>query len=105
VKLDPKMLEDIKDWKRSITIKGIRSFLGLANFYMKFIKGFFQLTKPLLNLLKKKFSFEWKEEQQKAFEELKEKLSFIPYAKIPKFHKPFEVHTNISDFTIGGVFM
>jgi len=63
VRLDLKKLEDIKDWKRPITIKGIRSFLSLANFYMKFIKSFFQLAKSLLNLLKKEFSFEWKEEQ------------------------------------------
>jgi hypothetical protein len=44
-------------------IKGIRSFLGSINFYQKFIKSFSQLVKPLLDFLKKKFSFEWKEEQ------------------------------------------
>jgi hypothetical protein len=85
VRLDPKKLENIKDWKRPITVKGIQSFLSLANFYMKFIKGFFQLAKPLLNLLKKEFSFQWKEEQQRAFEDLKEKLSFIPMLRFLNF--------------------
>jgi hypothetical protein len=58
VRLDSKKLENIKDWKRPIIVKGIRSFLSLANFYKKFLKGFSQLVKPLLNLLKKEFSFE-----------------------------------------------
>jgi len=63
VKPDPKKLETIQNYKRLIIIKGIRSFLSLANFYWKFIKDFSQLMKPLSNLLKKKLSFEWKEEQ------------------------------------------
>jgi len=62
VRLDLKKLEVIKDWKRPVIVKGIWSFLGLINFYRKFIKGFSQLVKPLLDLLKKEFSFEWKEE-------------------------------------------
>jgi hypothetical protein len=55
-------------------VVGIQSFLGLVNFFHKFIKGFSQMAKPLLDFLKKELSFEWKEEQQKAFEDLKEKL-------------------------------
>ncbi len=98
-----KKLEAIKDWKRLITIKGIRSFLGLVNFYRKFIKGFSQLVKPLLDLLKKEFSFRWKEKQQRIFEDLKDKLSSIPMLRFPDFIKPFEVHSNASDFVIGGV--
>jgi hypothetical protein len=62
VRLDLKKLEVIKDWKRPVIVKGIWSFLDLINFYRKFIKGFSQLVKPLLDLLKKEFSFEWKEE-------------------------------------------
>jgi len=62
-------------------------------------------VKPLSNLFKKKLSFEWKEEQQKAFEDLKSKLSFTLVLKFPNFTKPFEIHTNASDFAIGGVLM
>ncbi len=61
--------------------------------------------KPLLNLLKKELSFEWKEEQQKTFEDLKNKLSFTPVLRFPNFTKPFGIHTNANDFAIGGVFM
>jgi hypothetical protein len=75
VRLDPKKLQAIRDWKILVTVKGIRSFLSLANFYRKFIKSFSQLLKLLSDLLKTKLSFEWKEEQEKTFEDLKEKLS------------------------------
>jgi hypothetical protein len=62
VMLDPKKLQGIRDWKRLIMVKGIQSFLGLVNFYRKFIKGFWVLAKLLSDVLKKKFSFEWKAE-------------------------------------------
>ncbi len=56
-------------------IKGIQSSLSLADFYQKFNKGFLQMEKLLLNLLKKEPSFKWKDEQQKAFKDLKKKFS------------------------------
>jgi hypothetical protein len=58
-----------------------------------------------LDLLKKELPFEWKEEQQTTFEELKEKLSFAPILKFPHFTKLFEVHIDASDFAIYGVFI
>jgi hypothetical protein len=77
----------------------------MANFYWKFIKNFSQLTKPLSNLLKKTSSFKWKEEQQRAFKDLKDKFLSFPVLKILDFTKPFEVHTDTNNFAIGGVFM
>jgi hypothetical protein len=86
-------------------IKGIQSSLGLINFYQKFNKGFLQMAKLLSNLLKKEPSFKWKDEQQKEFEDLKEKFSSTPKLKFPNFTKYFKVHTNTSDFVISGVLM
>ncbi len=63
------------------------------------------MAKPLLDLLKKELSFVWKEEQQKEFEDLKEKFLFAPMLKFPYFTKLFKVHTNASDFVINGVLM
>ncbi len=63
------------------------------------------MAKPLLDFLKKELSFEWKEEQQKAFEDLKEKLWPAPMLKFPYFTKSFEVHINANDFVINGVLM
>jgi hypothetical protein len=60
-----------------VSTKGVKSFLGLANFYKKFIKDLSTLVKLLTNLLKKQGSFEWKGKQQKSFNLLKGKLSSI----------------------------
>jgi uncharacterized protein YaaR (DUF327 family) len=60
---------------KPISAKGVRSFLGLVNFYKKIIKDFLTLAKLLTNLLKKEGSFEWKGKQQKVFDLLKGKLS------------------------------
>jgi hypothetical protein len=62
-------------------------------------------VKPLSDLLKKELSFEWKEEQHKAFEDLKNILSSALVLRFLEFTKSFEVHTNVNDFAIDGVFM
>jgi hypothetical protein len=64
-----------------------------------------QLVKPLLDIFKKELSFKWKKEQQKAFKDLKEKFLSTPVLKFTNFIKPFEVHTDVNDFDISGVFM
>lgn len=94
-----------RNWKKPIMAKGIWSLLGLANFYGNFIKIFSQMMKPLLDLLKKKLSFECNKEQQRVFKYLKEKLSSIFMLEFLDVTKPFKVHMNVNDFTIKGVFM
>jgi hypothetical protein len=88
-----------------VLVKGVKSFLGLANFYRKFIKDFSALAKLLINLLKEKRSFKWKCKQQKMFELLKEKLLSTLVLRFMNFMKPFKVHTYENVFAIGGVFM
>jgi hypothetical protein len=61
------------------------------------------MAKPLLDLLKKELSFKWKDEQHRAFEDLKEKLSFTLVLKFPNFTKLFKVHINVHDFVIKGI--
>jgi hypothetical protein len=63
------------------------------------------MLKPFSDLFKKKMSFEWKEQQQKVFEDLKEKLLSTFMLKFLDFIKPFKVHIDVNDFTIEGVFM
>jgi hypothetical protein len=64
------------------------------------------MVKPFSDFIKKELFFEWKEEQQKAFEDLKEKTLVCPVFMFFNFNKPFEIiHINASDLTIGGVFM
>ncbi len=61
--------------------------------------------KLLSDLLKKELSFKWKKEQQSPFKDLKKTLLSTPMLKFLNFTKPFEVHTNASDFTIERIFM
>jgi hypothetical protein len=56
---NPKSIQVIKGWQSLAITKRVRSFLGLTNFYKKFIRDFFMLAKPFINLLKKEFPFEW----------------------------------------------
>ncbi len=105
VRPDPRKIESIKEWKNLALAKGVRLFLGLANFYKKFIKDFFALAKPFNNLSKKKGSFEWKDKQQSAFDLLKGKLLSTSVLRFLNFVKPFEVHMNINDFVVGEVLM
>ena len=87
------------------TTKGLRSFLGLVSYYCKFVRDFAKIAKPLLDLLKKSVSEIWDEHCYRAFGELKHHLTSAPMLKFPEFKKPFEVHTNVSDFAVGGVLM
>ena len=105
IKPDAKKVKAIQEWKQPHTQKGLRSFLGLANYYRRFIRNFSKIAKPLSDLLKKGVNQVWDEFCHQAFEELKCKLSSPPVLKFPEFEKPFEVHTDASDFAIGGVLM
>ena len=85
--------------------KGAWSFLGLANYYCCFIRDFSKISRSLSDLLKKGASQECNEPCHQAFEELESKLSLPSVLKFSEFNKPFEVHTDASDFAIGGVLM
>ena len=105
IKPDMKKVKAIQEWKQPSTQKGLRSFFSLANYYRRFIRDFSKIARPLSDLLKKGASQEWDKPCHQAFEELKSKLSSPRVLKFPEFDKPFEVHTNASDFAIGGVLM
>jgi hypothetical protein len=82
----------------------LRSLLGLASYYRKFIKDFAKIAAPLMNLLKKSaITYEWEEACDKAFETLKGILVKVPVLKLPDFDKEFEIHSDAFDFAIGGI--
>ena len=74
LKPDPGKIEKIRDIKIPMTVREVRAVLGLFSYYRKFVEGFSKIAKPLNELLKKENIFKWEEGQQKAFEELKERL-------------------------------
>jgi hypothetical protein len=85
------------------TVKEIRSFLGHAGFYRRFIKDFSKITKPLCRLLVKETPFEFDEECVKAFGALKEILMSTPVIRPPSWGEPFEIMCDALDYAVGAI--
>jgi len=103
LKPDPGKIEKIKNLKVPTTQKEVRSILGLCGYYRRFVKGFSKIAKPLNELLQKGKPFEWTDRQQKAFEELKEKLIQYPILAYPDYEKEFILMTDASGIGLGAV--
>ncbi|KAG6479323.1 hypothetical protein ZIOFF_062786 [Zingiber officinale] len=103
VRMDPKKVLAIVEWQTPSTIPELRSFLGLANYYRKFIAGYSKKAAPLTDLLKKNMRWDWSDACKEAFEKLKAAIASEPVLRLPDFELPFEVHTDASDRAIGGV--
>ena len=93
----------ILEWPTPKTVRGVRSFLGLANFYRRFIKDYAQVARPLNDLTKKDQAFEWKESQQTAFDMLKQRFTTTPILAFPDIDKQFRLEMDASDFATGAV--
>ncbi len=92
------------DWEPPKSVPALRSLLRLASYYRKFIKNFAKIAAPLTNLLKKSaVTYEWEETCDEAFGTLKGILVKAPVLKLSDFDKEFEIHSDASDFAIGGV--
>ena len=103
--MEQSKVKAIQDWEPPTKVPTLRSFLGLVNYYRRFIKGYSAIAAPLTDLLKKNKTWEWTDRCQQAFEDLKKALMEEPVLRLPDLSKPFEVHTDASDFAIGGVLM
>nr|CAN60792.1 hypothetical protein VITISV_015829 [Vitis vinifera] len=103
IEVDKAKVELIVKLPSPTTVKGVRQFLGHAGFYRRFIKDFFNLSKPLCELLAKDAKFIWDERCQKSFDQLKQFLTTTPIVRAPNWQLPFEVMCDASDFAIGAV--
>ena len=83
----------------------IRSFLGLAGYYRRFIKNFSKIVKPMTELLKKDTKFKWTDECESSFQELKKRLVTTPVLILPDIRKDFQVYCDASRLGLGGVLM
>ncbi len=104
LKTDDHKVKAILDWEPPRLVLTLRSFLGLAFYYCKFINNFAKIATTLTNLLKKSSrTYEWDEACNEAFETLKGILVKASVLKLPDFDKDFEIHFDASNFAIGGV--
>ncbi|WVZ82615.1 hypothetical protein U9M48_029863 [Paspalum notatum var. saurae] len=95
--------EDVQKCLVPTSVKELRSLLGLAGYYRRFVRNFGVIAKPLTNLLKKGVMFVWTHETEQAFQALKQALLTTPVLAIPDFQQTFTVVTDASDKGIGAV--
>ncbi|WVZ58888.1 hypothetical protein U9M48_009110 [Paspalum notatum var. saurae] len=93
------------NWKRPETVTKIRSFLGLAGYYRRFIKDFSKIAKPMTSLTKKNAKFVWGPKCEEGFRELKKLLTTAPVLAQPDVTKPFDVYCDASGRGLGCVLM
>ena len=109
IKPDPKKTEAVKNWPRPQNIKDIRSFLGLANYFRRFIQGYSKIVAPLTNLTKEGTDWRkpgiWTKECEAAFHTVKRHLTEAPVLATPDFSKPFEVVCDASIIALGAVLL
>ena len=91
VYVDPQKIEAIVNWKPPMNVTEIRSFMGLAGYYQKFVEGFSKLVDPLTKLARKEEKFVWSEACQQSFDELKQKLTSAPVLTLPSGHDGYTV--------------
>ncbi|GJZ63631.1 reverse transcriptase domain-containing protein [Tanacetum coccineum] len=103
LEVDKAKIEVISKLLPPTNIKGIRSFLGHASFYRRFIKDFLKITYPLTKLLEKDTPFEFNDECHNAFKLLKEKLTCAPVIVSQNWNLSFELMYDASDFAVGAI--
>ena len=105
IRVDPTKIEAVVNWKQPRSVTEVRSFLGLAGYYRRFVKGFSVIDSPLTKLLRKGVKFEWSDKCQNSFEQLKEMLVEAPVLTQPTSGKEYTLYSDASDISLGCVFM
>ncbi|GJU59348.1 putative nucleotidyltransferase, ribonuclease H [Tanacetum coccineum] len=105
ITMDPAKVEAITKWPRPTSVTEVRSFLGLAGYYRRFVEGFSRLALPLTKLMRKGEKFVWNEEREKSFEELKQRLVSSPILTLPSGSGGFQIYSDASKKGLGCVLM
>jgi hypothetical protein len=105
VSVGPEKVQEVMNWKPPTTVRQIRSFLGLAGYYRRFIPDFSRIAKPMTKLLKKGVKYEWSQKCEDAFHTLRQHLTTAPVLAQPDSTKPFEVYCDASSTGLGCVLM
>ncbi|GJV74170.1 reverse transcriptase domain-containing protein [Tanacetum coccineum] len=105
IHVDPGKIEAVKNWEAPTSPTGVRSFLGLAGYYRRFIANFSRIAKPLTLLTQKNKKYVWGAEQEEAFQLLKSKLCDAPILSLPDGVEDFVVYCDASNQGLGCVLM
>ena len=103
--MDPQKIEAIVNWKPPMNVSEVRSFIGLAGYFRKFVEGFSKIAILLTNLLKKDQKFEWSDTCQHSFEELRQRLTTTPVLALPLGNDGYVVYSDASRQGLGCVLM
>ncbi|KAG8481265.1 hypothetical protein CXB51_026038 [Gossypium anomalum] len=105
IKVDPSKISAIVNWSPPKNVSEVRSFLGLAGYYRRFVQGFSMIAFPMTRLLQKDVKFEWTDECQQSFNRLKDLLTKAPVLVQPEPGKEFVIYSNASLNGLGCVLM
>ena len=103
IRPDPKKLAAVEEWPVPESITQVRSFLGFANYFRRFIPRFAEIAQPLDEVTGRHAQFSWNKKRQDAFDSLKSSLLCAPVLQLPNVTKPFRVHTDASDVAIAAL--
>jgi len=103
IEMEKEKVDGVLSWPQPKTVKDVRKFLGLTNYYRRFIKDFARVARPLNMLTRKDEKWWWEEAQQEAFNELKQVFTMKPVLAAPDLDKEFRVETDASNYATGGV--
>ncbi|XP_072094155.1 uncharacterized protein [Arachis hypogaea] len=103
--VDPSLVEAVMEWERPTMVTEVRSFLGLAGYYRRFIEGFSWIALLMTKLTRKEVPFVWTSECEESFQTLKRRLTSAPVLILPELHEPFEVYCDASLKGLGCVLM
>jgi hypothetical protein len=95
--VDPAKVKEIVAWSIPTTVTDIRSFLGLAGYYRRFIEGFSKIAKSITSLLEKGREFKWDEKCQDSFDQLKKRLMSPPVLVMPDLQKGIDIYGDACD--------
>ena len=101
VKPDPDKVKAIRTLPTPISVKNVRSMMGMCGYYRPFIPNFSEIAEPLIALTKKYAKFRWTPECQRAFDFLKDSLTVVPLLAYPDTNKPYVLYTDASNSCIG----
>ncbi|RVW98093.1 Transposon Ty3-I Gag-Pol polyprotein [Vitis vinifera] len=105
IAVDHSKVEAVQEWQRPTNVFEVRSFLGLAGYYRRFVEDFSRIAAPMTRLTRKGVKFDWNEECENAFQELKRKLTTAPVLTAPISGELFMIYCDASTVGLGCVLM